>query len=363
MSKILVESNIGYNFLGIKYNLGPYREVIGMRGVSHLMEHLIIKSFKHKIEELRSLGISWNAYTADDHILIYFMGLEKSLNKVGKEIFEYIIGSNCWTEEEFNNEKLTVLQEYEDCFNDPISGVIENISRRFYNYYNPIGDRKDIENFTFDQSILFRYSFSKPAEIIEVGKNSIIDFNDFNNEEVNILKFNFKDYGTDHLDAVPKENKSIVGFIGKDVLPKDIKNKLGLILNMLTGDLDTPFYKEIRENRGLSYFSSGYLGRISDDIVPVFFSCTTNDNVAQLKSVYDELFSRGFENLITKENYNASINRIILSKEKDLILPHDGVLNIHLYKSYDGIDDFSYEEAIALAKNHLDINKLQYIQE
>ena len=56
--------------LTIAYNLGGLFDQEGQKGISHLMEHLICKTFKDEYGELNKYNIEWNAITGGDLVKI-----------------------------------------------------------------------------------------------------------------------------------------------------------------------------------------------------------------------------------------------------------------------------------------------------
>ena len=62
----------------------------GWYGISHLMEHLVCKSFDHLQEDFDKDGIDWNAYTSSNEIVFYLTGLDEKVNKWKKKFVEYM---------------------------------------------------------------------------------------------------------------------------------------------------------------------------------------------------------------------------------------------------------------------------------
>jgi predicted Zn-dependent peptidase len=121
-----IPSNIGIGLLGFTFPIGSDYESQGECGISHLMEHLMCKSFDDLLPKMHRLGINYNAYTSSDQILFYFSGIEEYLDQLSTILYDRITScSFVWTEEAFDIEKKTVIQEYEDSFNEQTSGVLQ----------------------------------------------------------------------------------------------------------------------------------------------------------------------------------------------------------------------------------------------
>ena len=82
----------------------------GNYGISHLMEHLVCKSFEHLREAFEREGIDWNAYTSSNEIVFYFTGLDENLNKRRYDLIELMSNFDI-TKKDFEKEKKIVLQE------------------------------------------------------------------------------------------------------------------------------------------------------------------------------------------------------------------------------------------------------------
>ena len=71
MSYNHVKSDIGMGFFGISFDAGGIWEGEGVdpdlpRGTSHLMEHLMCKTYEDLYPEMRAVDVQDNAYTSDN---------------------------------------------------------------------------------------------------------------------------------------------------------------------------------------------------------------------------------------------------------------------------------------------------------
>ena len=99
----------------------------GWYGISHLLEHLVCKSFDHLQEDFDKDGIDWNAYTSGNEIVFYLTGLDEKVNKWKGEFMD-LLGQFNVTKEEFENERKIVLEEYMDAFNSQTEVHMLNLS-------------------------------------------------------------------------------------------------------------------------------------------------------------------------------------------------------------------------------------------
>src|SRR5574344_1255095 len=127
------------------------RIIKGNRGWHHLLEHLSCSLYNDMLTELKEKGISENAATSNDMIIFSFRGLDSYLTPELKlRLFERLTGKYTITDERFQNEKNTILDEYCDTFNSPISGTLSNFYRKRFNSACAIGLKDDLLNVTND---------------------------------------------------------------------------------------------------------------------------------------------------------------------------------------------------------------------
>ena len=352
---------------GLAYRqTGGFFETPVIRGTSHLMEHLMCKPFDHMREELKALGIDHNAYTSDNQVVFYFGGLTESLKEVVATLYEKITqpGSEPWTKEAFEIEKNTVLQEYGDTFNSQESGFYYNLLRRYYNYTGAIGYLEDIKSFTYEQSLSRSAEFTLPNIICQVGEEfikpylsstdvtSMGDLNVASNGDImyaskNPPQIKFGEYDLEQ-EKVPKDSKTLVGLLGK--YPTDIKNTqvMGFIINCINGGLEAPLYDEIREKRGLSYYSAGEAIYIGERCLPMFFASTSEENVSKLENVYRNFFELSADEVISKSRFETCKKAYAVKQRMVDILPHSGAKTTVLgeLNPFDGIDKLTYHETL-----------------
>ena len=357
-----IQSGIGMGFYGLGYHFGSSSERPGSRGTSHLMEHLICKTFDDLLATITRNGIDYNAYTADDRVVFWFQGLNESLQAVLPLLETRILGlSPLWTPEQFENEKKTVLQEYADNFNDPVFGCYSNLLRQHYEDFGPIGEKKDLLAFTYEESLNAGQAFKTPNQIVQVGATPFTGLTVPGELPLRVPRQLI--FSQDHhtpLEVVPSEDKTVVCLMGNHPVDSSLMAKISLTQDCLNNGLESPLYQEIREKRGLSYFSYGFMETIGRDTFPVFFSCTTNDRVQELVDVYQTFFQKEFKDLVTRERFNDCQMDLKISQKKKKVLPHSGwgpeLLKAH--DRYAGAVDMSFDEAIALAGEYFTLDKL-----
>lgn len=325
----------------------------GWRGISHLMEHLMCKNFENLQDSFDNDGISWNAYTSNNEIVFYIKGLDKKVDKWKYKFLELLNNFNV-DKEDFEKERKIVLEEYHDSFNDQVSSHYLNINRKFLNNFSPIGEENDLNNLKFMDCINFyEKQFLQPSKIINVSKknefkNNIIDFSSPKSKsEYKIGEYDVPlELGNDY-----KQKSSLIFLspIVKEDFPEII-----FINSMLSYGLQSPFYKEIRENRALVYFIQTMMDRINHVGINNFITQTSNKNADEVIEVVKNIINSPDE-YITKKRFDLIKNYYNVKKQKQEILRYENVsdwLEPNNWSLYKILDDLSYDRIREVYDKH-----------
>lgn len=282
-------------------------------GISHLMEHLMCKSFKEYYSEFDRFGIVWNAYTSNNEIVFYITGLDEYIYKYRHILVESLLNFDI-SEDEFEKEKSVVIQEYKDTFQEQSNSAYYNALRKFYNNYGPIGKLQSLEKITYnDVKSYWKKYLSKPSLIINISKN-----NEFSGYDTFNLKYP-KKYTPDNKDILVYEKMvdfqkySISGYfkINTDI------NYVDFILDMLSLSMKSPFMDEIREKRGLTYGVGAYISKISDtEGLAATSLITTKEHIDEVLSVYKMILNNP-QKYLTKERFDITRDYYIIKNKKD----------------------------------------------
>lgn len=294
----------------------------GWYGISHLMEHLVCKSFDHLQEDFDKDGIDWNAYTSGNEIVFYLTGLDEKVSKYKKDFVKQLTTFNV-TKEEFENERKIVLEEYMDAFNDQGQSHMLNLSRKLFNDYDPIGLREDLEKLKFMDCLnFFELQYTKPTKIINVSKkeykNNLIEFQErkiitdisYGNHDVKLeLNNDFKDKtSVAILSPIITEDFAYVNFIN----------------SMLSLGLKSPLYQQVREKKGLVYYIHCYQSRMNDKGINTISTQTSNKNYNEVVEAVKNVISNP-DKFLTKDRFDLVRDYFRVRKQKDEILRYKSV--------------------------------------
>lgn len=286
----------------VVYNGSTNLEEDGIYGISHLMEHLLCKSVDHLQDTYEENGLSWNAYTSPNEIVFHLSGLDENVNKYKSE-FVNLLSDFDITKSDFEKEKKIVLEEYMDSFNDQVSSHYLNLERKCYGHYNPIGKREDLEKLKYIDCLnFFEKQFLNPSKIINVSKHNKFE-SDMKTVDNSIkTEYNFDtNRKFEYEEGNTFKDKS--SLIMKSPIIKDDFSKVKFVNLMLSHGLNSPLYKEVREERGLVYFISSSINRMNKYGDMNISTLTSNDNVDDVIEATQKVFSDK-DSIINKERFN-----------------------------------------------------------
>ena len=298
--------------LTIVFPWGSIYEKPGRRGISHLMEHLITKSVDKYMDRFTNDCIDFNASTSQNYVVVYFRGLnDKLTHEFKKELVRAILNDYVnITEKDFENEKNIVIQELLDSYEDPYEGNYINLLYNYFDIHDPTGIPAEIAAFTYEEMMqLAKEQFSRPLRIIEVGN----------------VKTEFE--GIEYLDAIPEpaqikfkdRKQEIYPVINSEKVNVYVFSKIPLLktdcppvmvgLQMLCDGLNSPFYQEIREKRGLSYYVSADVHVVSKNGILILNACTDKEHAKELEEVFRDL-CKNAASYLTRERFDLIINQL-----------------------------------------------------
>jgi predicted Zn-dependent peptidase len=330
MAYIYEKKSLKMTGLYITYNRGGLYDVDGEYGTSHLMEHLICKTFKDEYSTLTKFNIEWNAYTSNEFVVVHFTGMDKYFTPEIKTLLvKKLLGGINIPREEFETEKKVVLREYTDSFNDP--ETMANLIREKYNFYGVIGRKKDIEKFSFeDMKHHYSLYYSKPSNIIEIGPTktdfSFVEFDNTPSVKVRKLKYSDKNKNVEY-EVLPENNKTTLRYLSKKMVSKSDYPALVTALIMLSSGLESPMYKRIREEKGLCYGLFGNTLPLVNEAALIFGATTDNEYKDTLNNEFEYFFDDVKKHL-TQERFNDVIQSFMINDEENKIFRYDSVSDI-----------------------------------
>lgn len=329
-------------------------------GISHLMEHLMCKQFQKLYNEFDRYSINWNAYTSGNEVVFHMKGLDEYLYKYRHELLNSLLKFKL-SKNGFKKELSVVIQEYKDTFQDQFTASYYNLLRKLYKNYGPIGKLQALENLKYEDVMAYWEKYlSKPSTIINISKNSKFEgYDNFNPTRPDV-------YVGDENDELIYEkvidfNKvCVAGYIevNKDMAYIDF------VMDMLGKSLESPFMKEIREKKGLTYGVHNYVADISDTQGLVTTSLiTTDENVDEVLKIYKKILSDPGKYL-TVDRFQLIKDYYTVKKKMDEINAysyHKKYITPDNWQIEKILDDITFEKTKEIFNKYLTFDKWNWM--
>jgi len=354
----------------------------GLYGVSHLLEHCMCEQVKTIEPELLELGLNWNAYTSNNEVCFILGGLEenvyKMMNKFALLILNYKI-----PKEVFERERDVVLTEYNMYASDQEGAMWMNFLRRKYNFYDPCGRKKDLEDLKYEDFMEFKDKYfvvpsyvkfthpKKSRDLRESDFKEVVKFVSKKDDNI-FLRWNRKMTYGNYKDVDIEKNSSFesqrVLMICKEFSSYDIDDhssySFSMILkDMLKNGLTSILMKEIREKLGYVYGISVETMRLEQNKF-IFFITTSSrkDKIDTVKKKFKEVLSH-LTTYISSKKYKSAItgmkSRIMMSECIRFSNVLDDVAIEHKNNIVNGKFDSSYKKFVDFVLS-LDLKNAEY---
>ena len=330
----------------------------GNYGISHLMEHLMCKTFFNLLEDFDRDSIDWNAYTDSNLINFHFTGLESKLDKYRDKILKAVSNFNI-TKEQFENERNIVLSEYEDSFNEQSGSHYLNLYRKLFNDYDPIGLKEDLENLKFMDCLNFyEEQYMKPSKIINVSKTKKLKNLDIEFSDRKITKK--IEYGNHKVPfELGNSFKDKTSIIMLSPIIEEDNAEVHFLNAMLSLGLKSPLYQEVRENQGLVYFIHCYQSRHNLQGITNITTQTNNKNVNKVVDAVEKVLTDK-DKFLNKDRFNLVKDYYSARRDKEEILRFGSVgqyITPKGWSVYDILDTVKLKDIKDVYEKYYDFSK------
>ncbi|MBM3404482.1 MAG: insulinase family protein [Bacteroidetes bacterium] len=310
----------------VVYDGATWNEKPGFLGLSHLCEHLVCKGLDPLQDAFQQHGIRWNAATSDNEVYFYMTGLDKYVKKYMDVFLESLLNVKI-TREQFLTERKIVLEEYDNDFNIQEEAHLLNLCRKLFGLHRPIGLRKDLEKLKLPDFRDFQNTwFRQPSRIFTVSgscdNHSVCHPMPagMNGTDVRYLPSNpfvFEKTSEFH------EKSSVI--LLSSVITSDFP-VVYFICAMLGSGLKSPLYDEIREKRGLVYYISCNMDRLSNQAGLVMIdTITANENAMEVIDLVRMVLEKK-EKYLTRERFQVIRESILIHLRIQEINRHQTVV-------------------------------------
>ena len=367
---------------------GSINENDSNNGISHFLEHLFFKGTKlHPTGEmdriLESKGAIVNAATSKD-FTHYYITIPSEDFDTALELHSDMLLNPQIPRKELEQERKVVLEEISKDGNSPSKKVYENLNTMMYTTHpykrKVIGTADNVGTMRREEILEYFNKYYSPSNMVtliigDVDTEKVINKiqTSFNQPYKKPVKHRFK---KEHQLQNQKRNIEytdsqsgylMMGFRGASIDDNETF-VLDVLAEALGGGHSSRLYKNVKEQKGLSYAVSASNGSFRDDgifYISANFMPASKDKLE--KAIFEEI-SNIQKYGITQEELNRAKSAIIqdtyyarestanIASELGYIITLTG--NSDLYKNYvDGINKVSAHDVQIAAQKYLGVNK------
>jgi predicted Zn-dependent peptidase len=300
MSVILEKRDLPVVAFGIANRFGAAYENSKIKGVAHVIEHLLFTGTKNRTSkeisaEIEKKGGILNAFTSHEMTCFWFK-LPSEHVFAGLEILTDMLNNPLFDKEKFEKEKRVILEEIKMCHDDPSNDIFNKVEQCLYD--KPfgeliIGSAETVSNLKRDEvAKIFKDNYNPENYTACIVGNVDLD---------KICEFLEKNFAKNHV--APKElpikkiNKDIkeeragidqahfaMGFHAPLASEKEFM-ALKVLDSYLAFGMSSPLFTEIREKRGWAYVVRSSLESERNYAYYVIYAGTLKDKVEEVKKL------------------------------------------------------------------------------
>lgn len=350
-------TNDGFGGIYLNYCAGARYEKKGYRGISHLAEHIKCKKERLFSRVLNILCLETNAITDNQQVTFFCTGLDENVGKFADiylSLFDYIP-----TKEDFENEKMIVLQEIQSALNDYT--LLVAYERGMLNFGGAIGFVEDIKEITYPEFLKFyKEMLGLPSSIVFIGGKEVKKaFERNKNTPTRKAGRKLINYG---LNQKPDTSlyqawsaKSTMSAILFAETEEKYRPTCTFLAYILSDGLYSPLYRVIREDKNLVYYLQ--FGVSNYGKKNVFEFLTETSKIDEVTETFFEILGN-FEKYVSKQDYEDYLKKTQTLIKQFYMKKRSLQYVSYTYVSKDGIfkafnpnkKEFSYETLKKLCK-------------
>jgi predicted Zn-dependent peptidase len=315
--------------LSISNKFGAAQESSDIKGIAHVIEHLVFTGTKTRTHEdisreIEKKGGVLNAFTSNEVTSFWFKLPSEHLFS-GLDILTDILNNPIFDKTKFEKEKRVILQEINMYLDDPKSDIYEKILTVLYEKpfgLGIIGSPNTVSNLKHDFVLdYFKKNYSPENFIVTVVGNA--DFNklcdylekNFSSKNSPISKPTIKLITNQHkTKEVSGLDQAHFMFAIHSPLPKNPQiSALEVLDAYLASGMSSKLFLEIREKRGLAYAVRSSLDTEKNYAHYLIYVGTTKSAIPEVKKIILDEFKK-IEKMTQKDLEEAKTQLIGLKK-------------------------------------------------
>ena len=310
--------------LGMWVDTGSRSETKELNGISHVIEHMVSKGTKTRTakqisEEIENIGGIMNAYTSHEETAYYVKVLKGDV-ELATDITADILLNPTFISEELEREKGVIIQEIGMHYDDPEDHAFNLLQQQAFKDqaigWPVIGTAENIKSFTsaslkeFMSKQYFgsRMVFSAAGNISHEENVKLIEkyFGSVPKDGAPLPTNPARYIGGEIKQSRPIEQAQIIlGFEGLSSKSDDYF-VLGVLNTILGGGLSSRLHQEIREKRGLVYYTCSFNYAFDDTGLFGIYAGTGKESVPELIPVAINEVGKITKELVSDEEINRA---------------------------------------------------------
>ena len=373
MTVVFEERDLPVVSLCIANKFGAAYEGSDVKGVAHVIEHLMFTGTKKRdheaiSREIEKKGGGINAFTGND-LTNYTFKLPSEHLFVGLEILADMLNNTLFSKDKFEKEKKVIIEELKMYHDIPQRAVGERLVKNMYEEPFGLGiggSVESVDGLTRDgvKKLFDEVYCPENYVVIIVGEcdfEKVCDYLDKKfkkkGNEVKILAVNKKSGrtveerpGIDQAHYMFGFHTPLIGEKGHDALK--------VFHAYLAEGMSSRLFLEIREKRGLAYAVHGSVGSEGSHSEYVVYVGTTKEAIKEVEKVIIDEIKKIAENGLSDKDFKEAKEQLIgnyhIGREESSI-----VMEILLgYEAWGKVEDYyNYEEKIKAVRMD-DIKKI-----
>jgi predicted Zn-dependent peptidase len=387
-----------------------------IRGIAHMLEHMLFTTKKNKTEsklfaEITKAGAIFNAYTSFDSTVYFISGTSANWKALLEIFYTIVMDEPDFTEEEFNREKRVVLEERNMRSNELVWNIIGMFLENTDYDKDPAGTVQSIKNITMDDLKAYHAKYYKDSymvaclpETIKKEASKVIrqrfgktvdgcferpklkrNLMRISGSQDKILFVSAEQSNVlSNLHRIPKElaveNEEVVHRISLFFASVSYESKQVALVDFWThvlGGLDGLMYANLRGKHGYTYgVQCNNTSLLDVGYYQIGFQTIHEDLAAVMDVFCNDLLKLKQEPSITKEAFQLAKKGFMAQQQMDLSEPYNKCSQLGYAAFYDGIlfktaeeylnfidNAVTYDAVLEMAKELFAFNNSKFIIE
>ncbi len=320
------------------YKTGSINESNGIRGISHILEHMMFRGSENYASEVHAKMINetgghCNAFTAED-MTAYLNSVPSAHLSMAIELEADRMNRLKLDDELFQTERQVIIEEYHTYMNNPVAKSFLEFRSHFYKdqpyEISPIGILEDIEKIKLSDLQNYHTDWYSPQNAVAIAVGDIGSservFEEveekfsghLNNPSANINKSDYKISNANPFSFTRKVDFEVpISLLGFPAPASNHESSLSLdILQLLLTQGETSrFNKSIVRNKNLAVMAGGMNHLLKHSGMTIFFSVFTPDtSVKKVERAMMDEINTVLEQGISKEEMEKVKNSALTSR-------------------------------------------------